>query len=402
VASNCAGTSTGNVPLTDLGPATYQGFLGGLYPGGSNARPAAHQAAGLAAAGAIVPLDTLGNPAADGKVVLISIGMSNCTQEFSALIPKANADPGKRPDVRLIDCARGGQAAGDINTPGAAYWDTVFTRLRGHGSSPLQPQVVWLKQAERAPTGGFPAATNVLLADLGAIVRIVKQKLPNVRACYFTSRIYAGYASTTLNPEPYAYESGFAVKWLIEAQINGVDSLNHDPAAGPVEAPWLSWGPYLWADGLVARADGFTWQCSSFVTSDGTHPSVEGRNIVADSLLAFFKRDDTTAPWFLNGTTGVPAPVFEPRFAVAPNPARTHVELMAASPLGSIEVVDAAGRRVFSTGPLGRALGLQSEFRFRWNLRGSDGRRVPPGLYWMRAAGGGGARSARVLVLEPR
>src|SRR5205814_5733577 len=100
------------------------------------------------------------------------------------------------------------------------------------------------------------------------------------------SRIYAGYATgvSALNPEPYAYESGFAVKWLIEGQINGADSVNYDPARGPVQAPWLSWAPYLWADGLTPRNDGLTWVCSSF-QSDGTHPSATGRDIVADSLL---------------------------------------------------------------------------------------------------------------------
>ena len=33
VASNCNGTQTGLVPLTDLGAGSYQGHQGGLYPG---------------------------------------------------------------------------------------------------------------------------------------------------------------------------------------------------------------------------------------------------------------------------------------------------------------------------------------------------------------------------------
>src|SRR5262245_34674115 len=239
-AIDCTGTSTGRVPLIDLGSGTYQGYPGGLYPGGANVRPAAHEAAGLAIASAIGPLDTLGNPDPAGRVVLISIGMSNCTQEFSAFVPKVNADPTKNANVRVIDCAQGGQAANLIRDPNAAYWDTVAARLRARGSSPLQAQAVWIKEADASPTTGFPAATTTLMQDLGAIVRIIHDQLPNVRIAYLTSRIYAGYADTPLNPEPYAYESGFAVKWLIEAQIAGEDSLNWDPAAGPVESPWLS------------------------------------------------------------------------------------------------------------------------------------------------------------------
>ena len=51
-ASNCAGTSTGMIPVNDLGPGFYKGVQGGLYPGGSNLRPATHEAAGVAIASA--------------------------------------------------------------------------------------------------------------------------------------------------------------------------------------------------------------------------------------------------------------------------------------------------------------------------------------------------------------
>src|SRR5205085_8298511 len=108
-ASNCAGTSTGMIPLIDLGTGLYHGYPGGLYGAGSNVRPPAHDAAGIAIANALGPLDTLGAPDPAGRIVLISIGMSNCTQEFSTFVPIANADPQRDPHVRVIDCALGGQ-----------------------------------------------------------------------------------------------------------------------------------------------------------------------------------------------------------------------------------------------------------------------------------------------------
>jgi hypothetical protein len=208
-ASNCAATSVGFVPLTDMGAGTYHGFAGGLYPGGTGFRTVAHESAGVAIARAIVPLDTLGNPdPVNGRIVLISIGMSNCTQEFSAFVSKALSFAGRHPRLLVIDCAEGGQATQDIRLPTAAYWDTVRERLRGHGSSPLQVQAAWIKQARRGPTEPFPASAESLTNDLGTIVRIARDKLPNLRIAYLTSRIYAGYATSTLNPEPYAYESG--------------------------------------------------------------------------------------------------------------------------------------------------------------------------------------------------
>jgi len=40
--------ATGLVPITDLGTGTYLGFQGGLYPGGLNEPPPAHQRAAMA------------------------------------------------------------------------------------------------------------------------------------------------------------------------------------------------------------------------------------------------------------------------------------------------------------------------------------------------------------------
>lgn len=406
LAANCAGTSTGLVPLVDLGAGTHLGFQGGLYPGGTNFRPVAHESAGVAIARAMVPLDTLGNPdPVNGRIVLISIGMSNATQEFSAFVPKATNDPGRHPRLLVIDCAKGGQTAALIRNPGYWYWDTVATRLRGRGASPAQVQAVWIKEANAGPSGGFPSATLALMRDLGGIVRTIKDKHPNTRVAYLTSRIYAGYASTALNPEPYAYESGFAVQWLIGAQIAGEDSLNFDPASGPVESPWLSWGPYLWADGLAPRGDGLIWRCEDFSSSDGTHPSASGRNLVADSLLSFFKRDPSSAPWFLSPAVVSVGPLAaggESRLAIAPNPSRAGVEI-AFIPAGGgpwrLELLDLGGRRVRD---LERGVGGGAGLVSRWDGRDDAGATVRAGIYWVRLTDGGRVRSARVAWLGGR
>ena len=360
-ASNCAGTSTGMIPVNDLGPGFYKGVQGGLYPGGVNVRPASHEAAGVAIANAIVALDTLGQPdAVNGRVVFVSIGMSNCTQEFSAFVPLSNADPVRKGNVRTIDCAVGGQTAQILAQPTSAYWDSVATRLRGHGSAPKQVQAVWLKDANANPTGTFEVTTDTLAAQFFRIVQILKAKLPNVKQVFFTSRIYAGYASTTLNPEPYAYENAFAIKRVIAQQLAGDPALNYDAANGPVVAPWLSWGPYLWADGLNPRSDGLTWACSELNSSDGTHPSATGRLKVADSLLAFVRRDAATAPWYtIPGTLGAPPPATAAAglsLSVAPNPSRGGAEIMLTVPAGvrwQLVVVDPSGRLVNETTGVG-------------------------------------------------
>jgi len=300
VASNCNGTSVGKTPINDLGPGTYQGQQGGLYTGGSNARPASHDR-DLDRTGRVMLLDSQGFPdAVNGKIVLMSVGMSNTTQEFSAFKPKADTDPQKNTRVVVVDAAEGGQDAVAISNPDALYWTHVDQRLSAAGVTPAQVEVVWLKEARANPTEAFPNDANLLRDNLRAIVQIIKARYASTRSVYITSRIYAGYASSALNPEPYAYQSAFSVKWLVEEQVSGGAAVNFDPTLGPVMAPWLSWGPYLWADGLTPRSDGLTWACDDFVTSDGTHPSTQGRDKVANALLTFFKSDPTTIPWFVD------------------------------------------------------------------------------------------------------
>jgi len=306
----CNNISTGFTPLTDLGAGLYRGQQGGLYPGGSNSRPSTHDQAGLNLAARIAPLDGNGTPSASGKYVLLSIGMSNATLEFSAFKRVADADPQKNPHLVIVDGAQGGKPASVITNPSDPFWSTIASRLAAAGVTDKQVVAAWIKEAEADPTAAFPADATQLQSDLAAIARILQSKYPNLKLAYLSSRIYAGYATTPLNPEPFAYQSGFAVKWLIQSQITGDMTLNFDPAKGSVAAPWLAWGPYLWADGLTPRSDGLTWSCQE-LQADGTHPSVSGQAKVATLLLNFFKGDATAQPWFVAGGS-LPTPTVTP------------------------------------------------------------------------------------------
>jgi hypothetical protein len=285
--SDCTRTSVGVTPLNDLAGGTYQGFEAGLYLGGTNYPPLDYRWMGRAHCDAVQPLDQNGQPNANGRIVLLSIGMSNTTQEFSTFKTMADADPEKNPQLTIVDGAQGGQDAQIIRNPSAQFWTIVDQRLTAAGVSAQQVQTAWLKQAIGGENRLFPADALGLRDALRDIVQIMQTRYPNIRIIYFGSRIYAGYATTTLNPEPYAFQSGFAVKWLIDEHIN---------SSG--DGAWLAWGPYLWADGLVPRSDGLTWLCSDF-QNDGTHPATTGRQKVAGLLLNFFKADETARPWFV-------------------------------------------------------------------------------------------------------
>jgi hypothetical protein len=278
-AADCTITSTGLVPLTDLtGKRTYRGHRGGLYPGGLNRPPRTYLDLGLAAAKRVRPIN--------GRVVLLSIGMSNATQEFAPFVRLAEEEPGLSPTVELVDGAMAGWDAMRIARPAAGYWRAVDRRLDAAGASPRQVQAVWLKTAISGEDRPFPEDARALQAQLRTIVSILPLRFPNLRLIYVSSRTYGGYAITPANPEPAAYDSGYAVRWLIQERMQG-----------KLRGPWIGWGPYLWTDGEKGRADGFTWACPD-VKQDGMHPSPAGSAKIARALLRFFKTDPTSKGWF--------------------------------------------------------------------------------------------------------
>jgi hypothetical protein len=286
-------------PLTELGTGKHKGEDGGLYGGGQNEPPAAHREAALREAAKVQPLDADGKPAKDGKVVLLSVGMSNTTQSFSRFKQQADRDLAKSPSLVIVDGAQGGQTGMRWADPKTPLWAEVDNRLQRAGVSAKQVQVIWMKQAEAGPAnlGEFPRHALVLKTNLVTSLHNLKTKFPNLRVAYLSSRTYGGYATTQLNPEPYAFETAFAPRWLIQDQIAGKPELNFDAARGPVKSPLLLWGPYLWADGATPRkADGFFYKQEDF-GNDGTHPTSSGQQKVADLLMKFFK-SEPTAKWF--------------------------------------------------------------------------------------------------------
>ncbi|MBI4618474.1 MAG: PKD domain-containing protein [Planctomycetes bacterium] len=312
-------TTTGFVPLPDLGPGLYQGHPGGLYPGGTSVRPADHLAAGLAAVQGIRPIDRYGNDdPVRGRIVLLSVGLSNTNTEFlgpytdpawqdQAFRNRARELAARNPAVQVVNGAEGGATAAAWADPAHRIWTLLSGNLMAAAVTDVQVQVVWMKLAESQPyrSGAFPAHAQALQASLEQVARNLRARFPNLAVIYCSSRTRAWTtgqpgdgALPNMNPEPYAYESGFAVRWMIEDQMLGRGDLNFDPALGPVVAPWLTWGPYLWADGTNPRSDGLVWEFADVRGDDYTHPSMSGTRKVADQLLAFFQTDPT-ATWFL-------------------------------------------------------------------------------------------------------
>ena len=296
------------VPLTDMSQAQdYKGEDGGLYGGDRNHPPQQHLDAALAASKLIRPLCPAGQPSVEGLIGIVSIGPSNAEWEFEEFTRLATTAPQTAASLRFANGAQMKMhAAAWSNTPpNRPPWLTLNKRVAQSGLTMEQVQVAWVKHALWRPAryGEFPWHAEALKNHVATTVQRLKVCCPNLRLAYLSSRVYAGYANSELNPEPYAYESAFAIRWLIQAQVHGDISLIHDAFDGPVMAPVLLWGPYLWANGAEGRKrDRLVWARRDF-KHDGIHLSKLGNAKIAKLLMRFFATDQTARIWFLKGSS---------------------------------------------------------------------------------------------------
>ena len=397
---NCANTSVGFPPINDLGVGFWHGAQGGLYPNGQNVRPADHNAAGVDIANQVVPLSINGEPDPDlGKIVLLGVGMSNAYLEFGELQLVIDSLLTRNVHLRAINGALGGWDINRILDSTSDFWRYINRTLADSGLGDNQVQVVWFKEAEAQPSDTtFPAYPENLKAKFKQAMHILVGKFPNVKLCYLPSRIYAGYSTSPLNPEPFAYYQGWAVKGLIEDQINGDTSLVY---TGPnPRSPWLSWGIYQWADGLVPRSDGLTWICPNDFALDGTHPSEPaGTWKVAHMLLDFFMTDETTRSWFLQQTTSAESEHPNPRdFHLSqnyPNPFNPSTAIsyeLSAAGLVSLKVFDILGREVATLVNEQKQAGTYST---TW-----DASHLSGGVYLYRLQAGDFTETKRLVLLK--
>lgn len=274
-ATGDGGGSTNQMIALDLmGPNdTYYGLKGGLVDNG-------------------IPTVT----ATNGKIIIIAISMSNGHQEFNRFIELYENHPDVSGEIVLINCAVGGSALERwVGAEGQELWDQCKSNVTKKHSLD-QVKVVWAKNADQFTELGItlpdPQADYYnLVTNIGLLGQKVGSEFPSVQAIFNTSRIYGGYVEEkkqAARGEPISYEGGFATNTVIEKYKNG-----ELPGA-----PWMGWGPYLWANGETPNGSGIFWTKNDFQGGNGEnqHPSVFGATKVADALHDFFMQFD----WYRN------------------------------------------------------------------------------------------------------
>ncbi len=293
-------------PINELGKVEYKGYTGGLYPNGSNTMPSAFYTDAIAAASAVQPLDSKGNPSANGKVGLISIGPSTVFMFSEDLATKITRVPGINPKMTFINGGVPAQDLNKIHDQQAKYWVNVESRVAQAGLTNAQIQVAWVQEDDlRNTTSAFPERANMLVDEFTYLFQQLKIRYPNLQIIYLTGRHTTEYMPNDAkdkHQEPRAYYNGWAMKWLIEQQINGSNELSYKGSSPKV--PLLMWGPYFWTQGSKTRDDGYEFK-PDMVNEDGVHPNANGKSKVANDLLSFWQQDPISQIWFY-GTGAVP------------------------------------------------------------------------------------------------
>jgi hypothetical protein len=239
----------------------------------------------------------------------MSVGVSNTNDDWEVFEGVVSSTEGINPQVVLVDGGVSGHPIHVWLSPTDFPWGYLEDQVADVGLTKAQVQVAWIMLPGRPPQPlPFPARQEEYRDQLKVVLAILKAEYPNLLLAYISSHQWAGYGTGVIVEPGNGYEHGFGVKWTIEDQIEGDPAINANPALGPMLAPWIAWGPYTWADGVIPRSDGLTWECSDF-RPDGTHPSEAGSLKTAGMLLDFLSSDSTSVGWFLGEGADPPTPL---------------------------------------------------------------------------------------------
>jgi hypothetical protein len=287
-----------NIPIDEIGTSTYNDSIGGLYPDGSNVASGTYADDLFAASQSIVPLDTFGNPSSlkTAKIVFLSMGGSTGGHNMKSLKSKTKGNPLTNPKLKLVSCNNGKSEASlsSIMDPYNIYWNHVTQVIMGNKTSYRQVQVLYLETDDSLRIQKWPDRPNMIKNELEACLRMFKQKFPNLKVVYTLARSRTFGVKALWNREPSPYYYGWASKWAIQDQINGVAGTEYK--GDNAVAPMLAWGFYQWADSIPRSTDGFSWIESQ--AADGLHASAEGQDTLSGRFQNFLLTDKCASLWY--------------------------------------------------------------------------------------------------------
>ncbi len=309
----CWNDHQGFIPLTDLGAGYYMGYQGGLFPGGSNTDPNPHFNDGKNISKQIKPLDTLNNiDYINGMIALIGIGASVASDPFNVWKEEMNATdwPGVNKCLNTKGNFIGGKTMNDMLDPESDYWSNFLSGLANKNIAPNQVQVAWMLLMSETDTNDLDYFIDTVSSQYIYILHKLLDICPNLQQVFISGMHYSGYTAPEHKRynyirEPYAYWNNLAIKNVIGRQINGDTALIYSGAGK--NAPFITWGPYFWADGINPRmTDSLTWTCDNFrddTIGGGFHLKDEYKFKESDPIADYFMNNAITKIWYKNSAS---------------------------------------------------------------------------------------------------
>lgn len=292
---NCKGVSSSFIPLADLKNDTFNNYTGGKYPKAQNAIPHTHYKKGMQLSQDIFPVDNNGYiDSTTGKVGFLILGFSTAAMTgnvFNWICTRKAIDP-------HLTIAIGAQGGMDINAmldENSGYWGKATDDLINAGLSNSQIQLIWISTGDmQSASLDFPEQSIVLADKYHSLLLFIKQKYPNIKIVFLSDRTFAGYIDNNgpqLLAEPTAYYTSWAVKFLIERQLQSLSGYTYS------DIPFIDWGPMLWTNGETGDSNNYKWDCYD-AAKGGIHPTAKGRSKEAIRLYNFFSNHPYTKQWF--------------------------------------------------------------------------------------------------------
>ena len=286
-------------PINDLGTGTFKGYTGGLYPGGLNYPTGSYAVDLFKTCHSITPLDTFGNYSSteSGKILFVSLGWSTCGNNMRALNNKTIGNPRTNPKLLLLPLNSGSGLArlNNVMNPNDPYWNNVAILIKQANASFRQVQIIYLETEDSTHNVSFPGRPLQVKNELESCFRVFKQKFPNVKIVYLLARTTTfGANQHIFNKEPCPYYFGWACKWAIEDQINGIAGTAYKGSNNV--SPLITWGFYQWADSLPRSTDDFYWRASE--TADGLHANSVGQDTLSSRFQNFLLTNRYAKNWY--------------------------------------------------------------------------------------------------------
>jgi hypothetical protein len=282
-------------PLNDLGTRTFKGYVGGLYPNGENAPSGTYADDLLAISNTIVPLDTAGNPKSFGQVLFISLGASTASDNMTTLRLKTVGNPLTYSKLHLLNCCQAKTGVlSQMSNPNSDYWKHVLSVMKKAKAGARQVQVIYMETDDSLKLQNFPDRAIEIKNRIKAAMLVMKQKCPNLKVLYLNGRTRSFGNNTDWNREPSPHYFGWACKWLIGDQIDGVPGTEYK-GPNPV-APIATWGFYEWAKTTPRTTDGYAWLKTE--STDGLHATPAGLDSIARRFQNFLLTDPYASKWY--------------------------------------------------------------------------------------------------------